>query len=117
MLPRLAPLAILLLCQLLGELLHLALHLPIPGAVLGMLLLALAYGLRRREPSEPMRSTANGLLGILGLLFVPAGVGIVTQTSLLRSAWLPLLAGLVGSTCVTLLVTAGIMHLFARRQA
>ncbi len=86
---------ILLLAQLVGEALHRALHLPLPGPVLGMALLAAVLLLRRREPDAALVKTSNGLLTWLGLLFVPAGAGVVANLSLLRSAWLPIVVALL----------------------
>ena len=107
----------LLLFQLIGEFLSRGLGLPVPGPVLGMLLLAGWYGLRRREPAKPMRHASDGLLRWLGLLFVPAGVGIVANLSTLRAAWLSVSLALVGSTLLTLLTTALLMHWLIRRSA
>jgi putative effector of murein hydrolase LrgA (UPF0299 family) len=108
---------VLLLCQLAGELISRLLHIPVPGPVLGMLLLALWYAGRRREPEQPMRQAADGLLRWLGLLFVPAGVGVFSNIGLLRAAWLPIGVALVGSTLLTLLVTATLMHWLSRSRA
>ncbi|THF70445.1 CidA/LrgA family protein [Deinococcus sp. Arct2-2] len=60
----------------LGEGLMRLLHWPLPGSVVGMVLLLLSLGLRvvRLHWIEP---AADGLLGILGLLFVPATVGAI----------------------------------------
>ncbi|ANE44081.1 CidA/LrgA family protein [Deinococcus puniceus] len=60
----------------LGEGLMRLLHWPLPGSVVGMVLLLLALGSRvvRLHWIEP---AADGLLGILGLLFVPATVGAI----------------------------------------
>ena len=105
----------LLVFQLIGEILSRSLGIPVPGPVLGMLLLAGWYGLRRREPAKPMRHASDGLLRWLG--FVPAGVGIVANLSTLRAAWLPVSLALVGSTLLTLLTTAMLMHWLTRRSA
>jgi holin-like protein len=95
-----------------------ALHLPVPGAVVGMILLATGLALRDRkkkpaetapEPSSLDR-TAGTLLDHMGLLFVPAGVGIVSQASLLREEWKPIIIAVVGSTVLSLLVTGFVMH-------
>jgi holin-like protein len=81
----------------LGEGLMRLLHLPLPGSVVGMVLLLLALGLRvvRLHWIEP---AADGLLGILGLLFVPATVGAIQFLSA-GAEWglwlLVLLAGLL----------------------
>ena len=108
---------ILLLFQLLGEAVSRFAHLPVPGPVIGMVLLAGWYIARRREPSEQLSSTADGLLSILGLLFIPAGVGIVANLPLLRSAWLPITVALIGSTLLTLIATAAVMQWASRKEA
>lgn len=107
----------LLLCQLIGELLSRLCHIPVPGPVLGMLLLARWYGFRRRTPARPMRHASDALLRWLGLLFVPAGVGIVTNLPMLRASWLPVTVALVGSTLLTLLTTALLMQWLTRDRA
>lgn len=107
---------VLLLFQLAGEALKLATHVPVPGPVLGMVLLAGWCMLRRREPSPATQATADALLGWLGLLFVPAGVGIVANLDLLRAAWLPVCVGLAGSTILTLLTTGWLMQRLAKSQ-
>ena len=107
--------ATLLLFQLAGELLHAMLHLPLPGPVIGMALLT-AFLLAKGGVEPALAATADQLLSMLGLLFVPAGVGIITNLALLRSAWLPLTASLVLSTVLTLIVTAGVMHLLIKRS-
>lgn len=96
--------------QLLGEILARALHLPLPGALVGMLLLA-ALLLRRGEPPAWLEPAAQGLLRHLGLLFVPAGVGIIAYTDLLARAWLPLLLTLLLGTMLTLVITAWSLRL------
>ncbi len=106
---------VLLLAQLAGEGLHRALHLPLPGPVLGMALLVAVLLLRRREPDAALVKTSNGLLAWLGLLFVPAGAGVVANLSLLRSAWFPIAVALLISTVLTASVTALVMQWLLRR--
>lgn len=108
---------VLLVFQLLGDALGKATHIAVPGPVLGMVMLAGWYILRRREPEHSMRQTADGLLGWLGLLFVPAGVGIVANIALLRATWFPVLVALLGSTLITLCATAFIMSRLKRGEA
>jgi putative effector of murein hydrolase LrgA (UPF0299 family) len=109
------PIFILLLFQFAGELLRTATKVEVPGPVIGMILLAAWYILRRREPEPALEQAADGLLSWLGLLFVPAGVGIIVNLTLLRAVWLPISVALIGSTALTLLTTAWIMHRFGRR--
>ncbi len=102
-------LAVLLLCQLIGELIVLFLNVPIPGPVVGMALLFTGLIIRGDMP-EQLAETANGLLGQLSLLFVPAGVGVMTHLTLLGNQWLPLSASLIASTLLTIAVTGLLMQ-------
>lgn len=99
-------LTLLVSCQFAGEIAARGLGLPIPGPVVGLLLL-LVYLLVRGGPSEPLRATATGLLANLGLLFVPAGVGVVQYLGLIGEYGVALAVALVGSTLLTLLATVG----------
>jgi holin-like protein len=106
---------LLLVCELIGELARAAFNLPVPGPVIGMLLLAAALSLRKDKPGVPaipgaLCRTAESLISHMGLLFVPAGVGIITEVGLLRAEWLPILTGLIGSTILSLAATGLVMH-------
>lgn len=105
---------VLLVCQLVGEVLVLSLALPIPGPVVGMLLLLLALTLRGKKPVHPLPETANALLSHLSLLFVPAGVGVIVHAHRLEDEWLPITAALLLGTLITLAVTALVMQVLMR---
>lgn len=97
-------LACLLLLQAAGELLGRAAALPVPGPVIGLLLLLVALqlpGLR-----APVAAAAQALLAHLSLLFVPVGVGVVAHLSLVGEHGLRLLVVIVLSTWVGMVVTA-----------
>lgn len=93
----------LLLCQLVGEVTVRSFDLPIPGPVLGLVLLLLVLSLR---PAfiERLRPTVTIILANLSLLFVPAGVGVIGNLEVLSNDWLPLLFILVVSTWLSMLV-------------
>lgn len=100
---------VLILCQLAGEaligLLRLVVPgLALPGPVLGMILLLVLLVLRRRE-TRAIMSAANGLLGVLSLLFVPSAVGIMQHAELIRTWGFQLLIAVIASTLLTLVVT------------
>lgn len=105
-------LALLLLCQLVGEALTRTLGLPVPGPVLGLVLLVIGLQAARRWPRAgspgvvaDVERSADGLLAVLSLLFVPAGAGVVQHLGLIGAQGLGLGLALVGSTAVTLVVT------------
>ncbi|MBV5275078.1 MAG: CidA/LrgA family protein [Lamprocystis purpurea] len=112
-------LTLILSCQLAGEVLVLVSGLPVPGPVLGMLLLLAWLGLRGGV-SERVAQTADTLLGHLSLLFVPAGVGVLVHWERVRDQWPAIAAALVLGTLITLAVTAltmaGVQRLLAWRR-
>lgn len=106
----------LLVFQLVGEVLALVFALPVPGPVIGMALLFAAIAIRDQVP-EQLRSTANGLLQHLSLLFVPAGVGVMAHLGRLREEWLPITVALVASAVLTVAATALTMRWLMRVMA
>jgi len=112
----LAALTQLLLFQLAGEVIARGLALPVPGPVIGMLLLFLALALRG-GPGHELQQTSQNLLQHLSLLFIPAGTGIMVHLHRVADEWLPLLLSLLISTFATLAVTALIMKLCQKRPA
>ncbi|MCC5811134.1 MAG: CidA/LrgA family protein [Ectothiorhodospiraceae bacterium] len=104
-----------LLCQLVGEVTVQLLELPFPGPVLGMLLLFTGLMIHGGVPA-PVKQVSDTLLRHLALLFVPAGVGLMVHFGLVARDWLPILAGLVGSTIAALAVTLLAMQWLIRRR-
>ncbi len=99
--------------QLVGEIVVRAANLPVPGPVLGMLLLFVTL-MWRGGASKGLGEVSSGLLAHLSLLFVPAGVGVVRYLPLLRAEGLTLGAVLVLSTLLTLAVTGAVFYLSLR---
>jgi holin-like protein len=99
---------VLLACQLAGEFAARALGVPIPGPVIGMVLLLIVLQLRRPGPAAGVVRAADLLLRHLQLLFIPAGAGVLVYLSLLAHSWLPVIGGLVLSWLAVLTVTAGV---------
>ncbi len=109
----LAALAALLVCQLAGEVIVRSIALPVPGPVLGMVLLFLLMLARAPLPKE-IGKTSDGLLKHLSLLFVPAGVGVVQNLNVLGHEGLRLIAVVVLATVIALAVTALTFEYLAR---
>jgi putative effector of murein hydrolase LrgA (UPF0299 family) len=100
-------LAWLLALQSLGELVSRGLALPLPGPVVGMLLLLLA--LRLPLVREPVAACADALLQHLSLLFVPVGVGVMTHLGLVSEYGLRMLLVIALSTFIGIAVTAWVL--------
>ena len=105
--------AVILSFQLAGEVLARLFGLPVPGPVLGLVLLLLALA-RLPRLVALVRPLAQGLLGHLALLFVPAGVGVVGHVATLGAEGLGILAALLGSTVLAIAVGAMVFRLVAR---
>lgn len=96
---------IFLIFQLIGEVTIRTLSLPVPGPVVGMLLLFLV--LLIRDPLvETVEPTSQFILQHLTLLYVPAAVGVMVHLSLIQNEGLPLVVSVVGGTIITIVVTA-----------
>jgi len=102
-----------LCCQLVGEAFVTYLAIPVPGPVVGMVLLFIGLLIKGHVP-ENLAKVGDTLLNNLSLLFVPAGVGVMLHLSLLADDWLPISVALVISVLLTIAVTGGMMVLLNR---
>lgn len=110
-----ASLGLILLCQLIGEVFVRGLHLPMPGPVIGLVLLLVLlfardrFTLLARGPlkDEGVEQASRGMLANLSLLFIPAGVGVVQKLDLLAEHGVAIITILAVSVVVTLLATVG----------
>ena len=104
---------LLLIFQLSGELLVLSWGLPVPGPVLGMMLIFLVL-LFKHKVAHQMRPATEQLLSHLSLLFIPAGVGVMVHVVRLEQEWIAILVAIFFSTLIGLLVTAWTMQLMMK---
>jgi putative effector of murein hydrolase LrgA (UPF0299 family) len=120
-----ASLSLILLCQLAGEVIVRGLGIPMPGPVVGLvLLLGLLLARDRfvalaRGPLQlgGVETAAKNMLAHLSLLFVPAGVGVVQKLDLVAEHGLAITAILAASVVITLLVTVATFLLASRLMA
>ena len=105
----------LLACQLVGQLVVDATGVPVPGPVVGMVLLLVVLVVRDPPDDSPVHRTADAVLPHLQLLFVPAGVGIVAYAGVLRDDLVAALVALVGSWFLGLAVVGLLADRLGRR--
>lgn len=99
-------LALLLGCQLVGEVVTRGASLPIPGPVAGLALLLVLFAVRP-QLTGALRPTVSVILANLSLLFVPAGVGVVANFDILAEDWAALSIVLGVSTTLSMLAAVG----------
>jgi len=76
--------------------------------VIGMGIL-FCFLMARKKMPENLEKVAGVLHHYLPLMFVPAGVGIITNVSLLKRSWAPIAGAIVVGTVVTIAVTGVVM--------
>lgn len=98
-------LSLLLLYSVIGEGVRMFFHLPVPGSIIGILLLFLSFQTKLLKPTA-IEDTANFLLNHLTILFVPAGVGLMQYYGAIKYTW-PILLGAVVVCSLVYLVAVG----------
>ena len=88
-----------------GELLKYLLPLPVPASIYGMVLMFLAL-LTGVIKLEHVRETGKFLIEIMPLMFIPAGVGLMSSWSTLKPLLFPV-AVITVVTIVTVMVASG----------
>ena len=98
-----------------GDWISLTFHLPLPGNIIGLILLYLALKSRLLQ-IEHVERGGKLLLLVMPLFFVPALSGIMDYTDFMRQSGLQVLVILVISSLLTLTGSAYIVDRLARRK-
>lgn len=101
----LSSIAIIFGYQVAGELISRLSGIPVPGPVIGMVLMLLSFFVRD-DLINRVRPSAGVLLANLSLLFVPAGVGIMRHGQRFVDEGVGIMIALVASTVIAMVVTA-----------
>lgn len=109
---------IILVISFIGELLRYYIPFKIPASIYGLVLLFLALEFRIIKV-ESIRETSRFLIEIMPLMFVPAGVGLLSSWGVLKPICMPAIVIVIVSTILVMavsgLVTQGVIRL-ERRQ-
>lgn len=110
----LAQIGVLMVSLLVGTLLRLVIPFPIPATVYGMIVLfiLLKINVVKVEKIEPVSSR---LLANLAFLFVPAGVGMITEFKTLEGSLVKVLLIIIISNIITFIVTGHVVQFIQRR--
>ena len=87
-----------------GEIMKYFIPLPIPGSIYGLILMFVLL-LTKVIKVDHVKETGEFLIEIMPLMFIPAGVGLITSSSQLQPFLVPLLVITVVSTFVVMIVT------------
>jgi len=116
--------ALLFVFQLVGEAIHRLVGVPVPGAVIGMVLLVVWLALRPVRWGRPGMGAGQGrggesgrleavtawLTAHLSVMFVPAAVGVMEQGAMFARFGLALMLATAVSVVLTIVVTALVLR-------
>jgi len=98
---------------LLGELLSKSLNLPIPGNILGMIILFILLCTKVIKVDN-ISTVTSFLLDHLSFFFIPAGVGLMASIGIIKSTWWQLLVVCISTTIIMIGVTGIIVQGISR---
>ncbi|MBY5021318.1 CidA/LrgA family protein [Streptococcus suis] len=105
---------IILIFSFLGEAISSLFHLPIPGSIIGLILLFLALEFKVIRLRH-INTVGNFLLANMTILFLPAAVGIIERFDVIKSFLLPIVLIIFGAIFLNTLVI-GLVVQFVKRQ-
>nr|WP_302702980.1 CidA/LrgA family protein [uncultured Clostridium sp.] len=88
---------------------------PIPGNVIGMVILFLLLYLKVIKV-EQISTISNFFLEHLAFFFIPAGVGLISSFSVIKNIWLQLLIVCFVTTAITMICTGLVVQKIANEK-
>ncbi|SFU54156.1 holin-like protein [Clostridium sp. DSM 8431] len=98
----------------LGDLISKVCALPIPGNIVGMLILLILL-CTKVVKVEQVETTSNFLLDHLAFFFIPAGVQLMESFGVVKDTWIRLIIICVLTTIITMGSTGVIVQLVVRK--
>ena len=106
---------IILLISFVGEIFKCLLPLPIPASIYGMIILFLGL-MTKVIKLESVKETGKFLIEIMPIMFIPAGVGLMTTWGRLQPILLPV-SIITAVTIITVMVATGWVSQIIIRKA
>ncbi|KMY29379.1 holin [Lysinibacillus xylanilyticus] len=91
------------------------LHVPLPGSVIGLLLLALSLNFKIIKV-EYIQDGAGFLIGVLTLFFIPATVGVIDYPELFSTTGLLIMLAVIASTLISIYVTGLLSQMVEKKE-
>lgn len=107
--------SIILFLSFLGEILHDLIPLPIPASVYGLLLMLISLQSHILKLDQ-VKEASEFLIEIMPVMFIPAGVGLLTSWDALRPVLLPIVAIVFVTTVFVMAVTGRVTQKMIRSR-
>lgn len=106
---------IILFFAFIGEVMYYVLPLPIPSSIYGMILLfiCLLLGIIK---IDSIKETGKFLIEIMPVMFIPAGVGLMTSWTTVKEILLPVCVITLVTTIVVMVVTGRVSQLIIDKR-
>ena len=104
---------IILLISARGEELHVLIPLPVPASVYGLVIMLIALGIHIIKLDQ-VKEAAEFLIEIMPVMFIPAGVGLLTAWGVLKPVCVPIIVLTVITTVVVMVVTGRVTQTVIR---
>ena len=98
-----------------GEVLHALIPMQVPASIYGLVLLFIAL-LAGWVKLPQIRETANLLITVMPLMFIPAGVGLLESWGELRTILLPVCVIVVASTILVMGISGMVTQAMIRKS-
>jgi len=109
------PVALIFFITFLGEAAHRLLPLPVPASVYGLIFMLIALQSKIIKLSN-IRQAGDFFLEIMPLLFIPAGVGLITVWADLKPVLLPMVIISLVTTVLVMAATGRVTQYLIRRE-
>lgn len=87
-----------------GEIIKYLVPLPIPGSIYGLILMMVLL-MTKAVKVEDVKETAEFLIEIMPLMFIPAGVGLLTAWNQIQAILVPIIIITIVSTFLVMVVS------------
>ena len=104
---------IILLISAMGEALHVLIPLPVPASVYGLVIMLIAL-LTHIIKLDQVKEAAEFLIETMPVMFIPAGVGLLTAWGVLKPVCVPIILIVAITTVVVMIVTGRVTQAVIR---
>lgn len=106
---------IILFISFIGELLNYFIPLPIPASIYGLVIMLLVLKFKLLKLDQ-VQKTAEFLVDIMTLMFIPAAVGLINSWCTLKEILMPIAIIMVVTTILVMVVTGRVTQLIIRLE-
>lgn len=107
--------AIILGISFVGEILHWMIPISIPASIYGIIILFMLLKCKMIK-EEDIKEISGFLIEIMPVLFIPAGVGVITSWELIKSSWLTYTLILIISTVLVMGISGKVTDVIMKNK-